>query len=243
MTDTAVSPELLPEPSFDDALAFVREHAGDARLVSGESLVGSRGGHGAHRAVAQYRSARGRGGGAVHTGAASRRSGGAHRRALRAGGARARLRCQEARAARLGQFACNPGGAARNRPRCAGGAPRAGRGAAQDVARVRAGHPRRADPARVAGADAALLRGAQDGAVAGRAARDARNLRAARQSSRHLATEVGARGPRVPLRRPDHLQAHREAARREAHRARVICDERDRPAADRTRDRAGSRPR
>ncbi|SAL36710.1 RelA/SpoT family protein [Caballeronia humi] len=39
MTDTAVSPELLPEPSFDDALAFVREHAGEARLVSGEALV------------------------------------------------------------------------------------------------------------------------------------------------------------------------------------------------------------
>ncbi|CAN7389103.1 bifunctional (p)ppGpp synthetase/guanosine-3',5'-bis(diphosphate) 3'-pyrophosphohydrolase [Caballeronia sp. dw_19] len=39
MPDTAVSPALVPEPSFDDALAFVREHAGDARLTSGESLV------------------------------------------------------------------------------------------------------------------------------------------------------------------------------------------------------------
>jgi GTP pyrophosphokinase len=39
MPDTAVSPALIPEPSFDDALAFVREHAGDARLTSGELLV------------------------------------------------------------------------------------------------------------------------------------------------------------------------------------------------------------
>jgi GTP pyrophosphokinase len=39
MPDTAVSPALTPEPSFDDALAFVREHAGDARLTSGELLV------------------------------------------------------------------------------------------------------------------------------------------------------------------------------------------------------------
>ncbi|CAH2790841.1 MAG: Inactive (p)ppGpp 3'-pyrophosphohydrolase domain / GTP pyrophosphokinase (EC, (p)ppGpp synthetase I [uncultured Caballeronia sp.] len=39
MPDTAVSPALIPEPSFDDALVFVREHAGDARLISGELLV------------------------------------------------------------------------------------------------------------------------------------------------------------------------------------------------------------
>ncbi|SAL53546.1 GTP pyrophosphokinase [Caballeronia udeis] len=39
MPDTAVSPALIPEPSFEDALAFVREHAGDARLTSGELLV------------------------------------------------------------------------------------------------------------------------------------------------------------------------------------------------------------
>jgi GTP pyrophosphokinase len=39
MPDTAVSPALIPEPSFDDALAFVREHAKDARLTSGELLV------------------------------------------------------------------------------------------------------------------------------------------------------------------------------------------------------------
>ena len=39
MPDTAVSPAPIPEPSFDDALAFVREHAGDARLTSGELLV------------------------------------------------------------------------------------------------------------------------------------------------------------------------------------------------------------
>ncbi|QIE24264.1 GTP pyrophosphokinase [Caballeronia sp. SBC1] len=39
MPDTAISPALIPEPSFDDALAFVREHAGDARLTSGELLV------------------------------------------------------------------------------------------------------------------------------------------------------------------------------------------------------------
>src|SRR5471032_3164470 len=39
MPDTAASPALTPEPSFEDALAFVREHAGDARLTSGELLV------------------------------------------------------------------------------------------------------------------------------------------------------------------------------------------------------------
>jgi GTP pyrophosphokinase len=39
MPDTAVSPALIPEPSLDDALAFVREHARDARLTSGELLV------------------------------------------------------------------------------------------------------------------------------------------------------------------------------------------------------------
>jgi len=39
MPDTAVSPALIPEPSVDDALAFVREHAGDARLTSGELLA------------------------------------------------------------------------------------------------------------------------------------------------------------------------------------------------------------
>jgi GTP pyrophosphokinase len=39
MTDTAVSPALIPEPSFDNALAFVREHAGDVRLSSGELLA------------------------------------------------------------------------------------------------------------------------------------------------------------------------------------------------------------
>jgi GTP pyrophosphokinase len=39
MPDTAVPPALIPEPSVDDALAFVREHAGDARLTSGELLA------------------------------------------------------------------------------------------------------------------------------------------------------------------------------------------------------------
>jgi GTP pyrophosphokinase len=39
MPDTAVPSALNPEPSFDDALAFVREHARDARLTSGELLV------------------------------------------------------------------------------------------------------------------------------------------------------------------------------------------------------------
>ena len=39
MTDTAVSPEVQPEPSFDDALAFVREHADGVRLSSGELLA------------------------------------------------------------------------------------------------------------------------------------------------------------------------------------------------------------
>jgi GTP pyrophosphokinase len=39
MTDTVVHADALPEPSFDDALAFVRQHAGDARLSSGELLA------------------------------------------------------------------------------------------------------------------------------------------------------------------------------------------------------------
>ncbi|KND55315.1 GTP pyrophosphokinase, (p)ppGpp synthetase I [Candidatus Paraburkholderia kirkii] len=39
MTETAVHAETLPEPSIDDALAFVREHAKDARLSTGELLA------------------------------------------------------------------------------------------------------------------------------------------------------------------------------------------------------------
>src|SRR5579872_4021345 len=39
MTETAVPPETLPEPSIDDALAFVREYAKDARLSTGEMLA------------------------------------------------------------------------------------------------------------------------------------------------------------------------------------------------------------
>ncbi|BBP95901.1 GTP pyrophosphokinase [Burkholderia sp. SFA1] len=39
MTETAVPAETLPEPSIDDALAFVREHAGDARVSTGELLA------------------------------------------------------------------------------------------------------------------------------------------------------------------------------------------------------------
>ncbi|BCQ22956.1 RelA/SpoT family protein [Caballeronia sp. NK8] len=39
MTETAVRAEMLPEPSIDDALAFVRERAGDARVSTGESLA------------------------------------------------------------------------------------------------------------------------------------------------------------------------------------------------------------
>src|ERR1700678_2999267 len=39
MADTAGSPEVQPEPSFDDALAFVREHADGVRLSSGELLA------------------------------------------------------------------------------------------------------------------------------------------------------------------------------------------------------------
>ncbi len=72
----------------------------------------------------------------------------------------------------------------------------------------------------------ALLRGGEDDAVARCGARDARYLRAAREPSRHLATEVGARRPRAPLRRARYLQAHREAARREARRARKLCGRR-----------------
>ncbi|WP_250451134.1 bifunctional (p)ppGpp synthetase/guanosine-3',5'-bis(diphosphate) 3'-pyrophosphohydrolase [Caballeronia sp. ATUFL_M2_KS44] len=39
MTETAVPAETLPEPSIDDALAFVREHAKDARVSTGELLA------------------------------------------------------------------------------------------------------------------------------------------------------------------------------------------------------------
>ena len=39
MTETAVPADTLPEPSIDDALAFVREHAKDARLSTGELLA------------------------------------------------------------------------------------------------------------------------------------------------------------------------------------------------------------
>ncbi|SAK62283.1 GTP pyrophosphokinase [Caballeronia catudaia] len=39
MTETAISAETLPEPSIDDALAFVREHAKDARVSTGELLA------------------------------------------------------------------------------------------------------------------------------------------------------------------------------------------------------------
>ena len=39
MTETAVLADTLPEPSIDDALAFVREHAKDARVSTGELLV------------------------------------------------------------------------------------------------------------------------------------------------------------------------------------------------------------
>ncbi|BAN22872.1 RelA/SpoT family protein [Caballeronia insecticola] len=39
MTETVVPAETLPEPSIDDALAFVREHAKDARLSNGELLA------------------------------------------------------------------------------------------------------------------------------------------------------------------------------------------------------------
>ncbi|MFT4435266.1 RelA/SpoT family protein [Caballeronia sp. 15715] len=39
MPDPAVPPALNPAPSIDDALAYVREHAKDARLTNGELLV------------------------------------------------------------------------------------------------------------------------------------------------------------------------------------------------------------
>ncbi|MDR5779136.1 bifunctional (p)ppGpp synthetase/guanosine-3',5'-bis(diphosphate) 3'-pyrophosphohydrolase [Caballeronia sp. LZ065] len=39
MSETAVPTETWPEPSIDDALAFVREHARDARLSTGELLA------------------------------------------------------------------------------------------------------------------------------------------------------------------------------------------------------------
>jgi GTP pyrophosphokinase len=39
MTDTVIPADAQPEPSIDDALAFVRQHAGEARLSSGELLA------------------------------------------------------------------------------------------------------------------------------------------------------------------------------------------------------------
>ncbi|MCK7495509.1 MAG: hypothetical protein MZW92_34085 [Comamonadaceae bacterium] len=68
----------------------------------------------------------------------------------------------------------------------------------------------------------AHLKDAPDrGAAAGRA-RDARDLRAARQPPRHLAAQVGTRGPRLPLQRARGLQAHRRLARQQARRARAL---------------------
>ncbi|HLX01360.1 MAG TPA: HD domain-containing protein, partial [Trinickia sp.] len=39
MNADTVTTETIPTPSFDDALTFVREHAGDVRLSTGELLA------------------------------------------------------------------------------------------------------------------------------------------------------------------------------------------------------------
>ena len=220
------------EPSsFDDAMAFVREHAGDVRLSSGESLVDHAAGT-ARSCVAQHRSA-----------AVRRRRCSHWRRISGSGAVIGDTSGEEVRALvgdvrkllRLGSVSSR---AAQARMPEAGRDAQAARRAQVEALRkmllafaqdIRVVLIRLASRVQIA----ALLRGDKIDAVAGRGARDARNLRAARQPSRHLATEVGARRPRVPLRRAGHLQAHREAARREAHRARELCDERDRTPADR----------
>ena len=76
------------------------------------------------------------------------------------------------------------------------------RARAQDAARVLARPARRPAAAGVAPADAALLRGEPAAVPGGPRRRGDAGVRAARQPARHLADQVGARGPGVPLPRP-----------------------------------------
>ena len=102
------------------------------------------------------------------------------------------------------------------------GAGKTVRSAAQDGARDGRGHPRRADPACEPHADHALFR-EEPGPGAGKLrAGVARHLRAARQPARHVAAQVGDRGPQPEVPRRRGLQAHRKNAGREARRARGL---------------------
>ena len=101
-----------------------------------------------------------------------------------------------AHARKLGDLQRAAQGARARRRRAQGAADRA---RAQDAARVLARPARRAAAPRLAAADAALLRGEQDAVPARARRRGDAGVRAARQPARHLADQVGARGPRVPL--------------------------------------------
>ena len=90
-------------------------------------------------------------------------------------------------------------------------ATRTGRRPAQAAAGARLRRAPGADPAGAAtGPHAGHQVGAGGGPATG-CARDPGNLRPARQPSRHLAVQVGAGGPRVPLQPARGLQAHRRA--------------------------------
>ena len=87
------------------------------------------------------------------------------------------------------------------------------------------------------------LKGAHRRGAAARGARDARDLRAARQPPGHLARQVGARGPRLPLQPAGGLQAHRRLAAHQARRARALHRGRASRARARTREGRRRRPR
>ena len=87
------------------------------------------------------------------------------------------------------------------------------------------------------------LKDAPDDGAAARRARDPRDLRAAREPPRHLAREVGARGPRLPLQPARGLQAHRRLAALEARRARALHRGRARASSRASSRRSAWRPR
>ncbi len=119
----------------------------------------------------------------------------------------------------------------------------AARRVAQDAARDGAGRARRADQARRSHAVDALPRQVRRRAVAPRhGAPDARPVRAARQSARRVAAQVGARRPRVAHTGAGDLQAHRQPARRKAQRPRALHRSRGRSACARSFRVRASRP-
>ena len=139
----------------------------------------------------------------------------------RPGAARQALRLRNRRARGRGGEAVPPARADARLGR------RAERNPAQDGARHGRGHPRGADPARLAHADSALV---CEESVRGKKAlraRVARHLLAARQPARRLAAQVGAGGPVVPLPGTRAVQEDRADAGREARRAGAVhceCD-------------------